>query len=249
MKMRHAVTLLATLALVGLFGCGGSGGGVADSDPRVFFLNTSTDAGSSDFLVDDVKKATALDFMGKSSDWLQLGILDASASGYDISVAPSAGGIEYDRVNQTLNANSANIFALIGQKTPPDSDPAKILRLVNFTVNRTQPTTGKVRLVVFNAFNRGTGQGTPAIVLKNPGDTPQFSSSAVNPGSTTTFEVDAGTFTWDAKRSDAESVYASATATLASGTLQLVVISGVEGAADATKQPKITFIPLSVKTD
>ena len=249
MKMRHAVTLLSALLIMGLSGCGGSGGGFVDADPRVFFLNTSTDAGASDFLVDDTAKATGLDFMGKSADWVQMGLIDPSTGGYDFSVAPTGGGLEYDRVNQLLNPSSSTVFALVGQKTPPDSDPAKILHLVSFTVNRQQPTTGKARLVIFNAFNRSAGQGTPAIIFKNPGDIAQFQSSPVNPGESTTMEVDAGTFTWDAKRSDAEAVYASASATCDSGKLYLVIIGGVEGASDVSKQPKITFVPLSVKTD
>ncbi|MBX3112906.1 MAG: DUF4397 domain-containing protein [Fimbriimonadaceae bacterium] len=248
--MRDAVTLVAALLFMGLSGCGGSGGGFVDADPRVFFLNASTDAGASDFLVDDTAKATGLDFMGKSADWVQLGLQDnTSTGGYDISVAPTGGGLDYDRVAQQLTANSSTVLALVGEKTPADGDSAKILRLVSFTVNRVQPNTGKARLVVFNAFNRSTGQGTPAIILKNPGENPQFQSGAVNPGESATMEVDAGTFTWEAKRSDAEAVYATATSTVASGKLYLVVVAGVEGNADAAKQPKITFVPLSVKTD
>jgi len=247
--MRDAVTLVAALLFMGLSGCGGGGGGFVDSDPRVFFLNASTDAGAVDFLVDDAKKAPGLDFMGKSADWVQLGTLASTTGGYDIAAAPSAGGLEYDRVAQLLAGNSSTVFALVGERTPSDSDPSKILRLVSFTLNRVQPTTGKSRLVIFNAFNRSAGQGTPSIILKNPGDNPQFQSGAINPGESTTLEIDAGTFTWDAKRSDAEAVYATATATVESGKLYLVVVAGTEGDADATKQPKITFVPLSVKTD
>ncbi len=247
--MRHAVLLVATLVFAGLTGCGGSGGGFLDADPRIYFLNASTDAGACDFVVNDVVDAGALDYLAHSADWKQKDQLDDSEGGYDVSVAPTAGGTEYDRIDIDLAANTSTVFALAGQKTPPDNDPAKILKLLSFSVNRTQPSTGKVRLVVLNAFNRSAGLGTPAIVLKNPGDLPQFQSSAVNPGETTTFEVDSGTFTWDAKRADAEAVYASASATLESGKLYLVVVSGIEGAGTVALQPKITFVPLAVKTD
>jgi hypothetical protein len=90
---------------------------------------------------------------------------------------------------------------------------------------------------------------TPNIKFQNPGNNPLFVASDIAFGSSKVITVDSGASTWLAMREDADAdvVYATTATTLEPGKLYLALVSGLEGDADVSKQPKISFIELPTK--
>ena len=79
--LRTSATLLACTTLLALGGCGGGGGTGSGSDPTVYFVDASTDAGLIDFLLNEVFQETAMDYLDTSTDFSAIPFIsDASGA-------------------------------------------------------------------------------------------------------------------------------------------------------------------------
>jgi hypothetical protein len=242
---RTAITLLACATLA-LAGCGGGGGTGNGSDPTVYFINASPDAGLVDFLLNAAFQETAMDYLDTSADFDSIAFLSDQSGGYDLTVQDNTTGDDLDVENRVFNKDTHTVVVCLGSRNFVTGEELKRLRNTVFTVDRHAPTGNKARLYVIHAFVREVGQATPQIKFQNAGNNPQFFTPAIDFGSGQLITVDSGTMDWWAKRDDAtgDVIYASATVTLDPSSVYVVLVSGIENDPDPNKQPKLTFIKL-----
>lgn len=240
---KFLVALLLAGSLV-IAGCGGGGGSDDDTNPEVYFVNGSSDSIGLDFLMDQVVDTANAAYLGGSGGWKRYEFRGDDVQGYDVAVRASDTGFEFDRIAQVFQRDTSTAILAIGQRTIAPGEDLKRLRTVAFNINRVRPNGNKCRLVFVHAFNRFTGFSTPAIVMKNPGDTPQYQTGIINYGTSSVLETDSGTFTFQARRADGEAIYATATENLVAGSVYLVMVTGVESDSDPNRRPRITFISL-----
>ena len=240
MKFAVAVLVAGCFALIG---CGG-GGGVDDTNPELYFFNGSSDSLGLDFTMDEVVDTANAPYLGGSNGWKSYEFRGEDVQGYDVAVRANNTGFEFDRLAEVFQRDTSTMVMAIGQRTIAPGEDLKRLRLISFNVNRIRPNGNKCRLIVVHAFNRFTGFSTPAIVVKNPGDIPQYQTGPIDYGTTSLLETDSGTFTFEARRADGEAVYATATENLVAGSVYLVTVTGVESDADPNRRPRITFVSL-----
>lgn len=245
--LRASVTLLACTTVLALSGCGGGGGTGSGSDPNVYFVDASTDAGLVDFLLNGIPKELALDYLDTSTDFMSIPFISDDSGAYDMVLRENGPGLELDAENRLFNKDTHTLTLAIGLKNFVLGEETKRIRMISFEIDREAPTGNKARLYIVHAFVREVGQATPAIKFQNAGDNPQFFTSDIEFGQASVLTVDSGTMDWWAKRADAtgDVVYASATQLLDPSSVYLVLVSGVENDPDVNKQPKLTFIKLS----
>jgi hypothetical protein len=205
------------------------------------FVHASPDAGAVDISLNDRKELTSVNYPTNST-WRSIPFISEANGGYDVSVSPAGTTTDVARIATTFNRDTSTVAVVDGLVTPDPSDPQKSLDITTFTVNRIRPNGNKARLIIFHGFQRAAGLSTPAVLFRNPGENPLFTTGNVNPGTQTTLDIDSGTFTWNVRRADGEAIYVSATHTAAPGSVLLVLISGVEN--DPTNPAAIRFIDL-----
>ncbi len=242
------VALSATLGACMLSGCGGASNVSDLPDPTIMFLNASPDAGNVDFLLNENVAASGLGYLLTSPGFASTNYISDVDGGYDLTLRDSGGAGEYDREYVVFARNTHTVAVAIGLKNVADGIVDKKLRHVRIAVDRTAPNGNKVRLIVLHAFSRANGYQTPNIKFQTPGNNPIFKVEDIAFGASKVITVDSGAFTWQAMRQDADAdvVYASTTATLEPNKIYVALVSGIEGAADASA-PKITFVPLPAK--
>lgn len=239
------VTLFCATALL-LCGCGGGGGTSSGTDPTVYFINSSADAGGLDFLLNGIVRALNLDYKDSSTSFTTIPYIADEDGAYDMVTRENATGDDLDAENRVFNKNSHYVIVAMGLKDFDPSETLKRIRSVGIPVDRTPPNGNKARLYIVHAFVRELGQATPAIIFQNAGDNPQFFTGAINFGAFTSLTVDSGTMDWWAKREDASGdvVYASATVNLDPGSVYMVLVTGIENDIDPDKQPSLEFIKI-----
>ncbi len=241
MLRKLSIIAVAVSALV-LSGCGGSGNG-SIIKPELMFVNASPDAGSITYRLNDEVEAAGLAYSANTPGFMEVDFEGPDVDGYDVSVH-SAGGAELARQAIVFNQNSDNVVLAHGLVNFAAGEELKRFRFTTFTVDRTRPVGSKARLIVVHALERGTGTSTPAIRFQNPGDIPQFQTSAIQSGTTSALVVDSGPSTWIAKRDGADGTFATANLNFVAGGVYLIIVSGVEGDPLPANQPKITAVSL-----
>ncbi len=245
--LRTFVTLFACTTVVLLAGCGGGGGTSSGSDPTVYFIDASADAGLIDFLLNGVFKETGIDYLDTSTDFSSIPFISDASGAYDLVIQENGTGLDLDAENRVFQRDTDSVVMAIGLRNFAVGEELKRMRSVVMSVDRDAPTGNKARLYVVHAFVREAGQATPQIKFQNAGDTPQFFTGAIDFAGAATLTVDSGTMDWWAKREDAtgDVIYAQATVTLDPSSVYVVLVSGIENDADVNKQPKLTFIKLT----
>ena len=246
-RLRTLFTATACALLVLLAGCGGGGGTGSGSDPTVYFINGSADAGLVDYILNALFQESGLDYLETSADFDTVPFISDLDGGYDMVLQENGTGTDLDAESRVFAQNTHSVIVALGLKNFTPGEEIKRIRSLTFTVNREAPTGNKARLYIVHAFVREAGQATPQIRFQNAGNNPQFFTSGIDFGASATLTVDSGTMDWWAKREDATAdvVYASATVTLDPASVYVVLVSGIENDADVNKQPKLTFIKLT----
>lgn len=239
--------LFASLAAAALLaaGCGGGGGGGSsngDSNrPTYTVVNASPDTTNGlDFRVNDDQVATALAYGSTSPSFKAI-----KPDLYDINLHPS--GAAQDAWSEAYNFTNGNDTAVVAFGLQNFAEEYyKRLRLSFVTVDRNAPNGTKARLIVFNAFNRATGFENVSLDFKNPGDNPQYDAEGISFGSSTAFDLDAGSQTFDMRFNGAEQVIVSKTLQLGAGKIYLVLLTGIENAS-GTQAPDMKLIELPAR--
>jgi len=239
MKFKGFGAIVLTAMVAVLVGCGGGGGESTTTYRQIRAINASPDSGSVDFLLNDTKIASAIPYLGSSSDFVKYKSQD-----YDLTVKNPGATETLDVLAFTPPANKS-LVALISGLKDFGTQFDKRLRVTNFSVDRTIPNGSKARLIVLNAFVAADGASNPTVDFQD-GDRPRFPVKDLAFNANDTVEVDAGTYNYEVRPSDSELVYVSSSLTFQAGKIYLVVISGQDGGTGA-REPKITPIVLTDK--
>jgi hypothetical protein len=223
-----------------LVGCGGGGGGTSTKAyPQLRAVNASPDSGTVDFLLNDTKIASAIGYLGSSADFVKY-----KSEDYDLTVKNPGAPESLDVLAFTPPENKS-LIALISGLKDFGTEFDKRVRVTNFQVDRTIPNGSKARLIVLNAFIAASGASNQTIDFQD-GDRPRFPVTGLDFDENGVVEVDAGTYTYEARRADSDLIYVSSSLTFQAGKIYLVVISGQDGGTGAL-EPKITPIVLKDK--
>ncbi len=244
---RSKAIALAGLSLGLLYaGCGGGGGTDPSTFPTLIFVNASADTAALDLWLNESALATDFVYLDTNADFVTFKFISESEGAYDVLMQDSGTEEIYDSQNLVFLRDTHTVIVALGLQDF-GTEFLKRLRTVFVEIDRTAPNGNKAKLFVVHAFVRETGFATPEIVFQNPGENPQFFTPGIAFGSFEEITVDSGTMDWVVKRegSTGTVVYASKTESLNSGSIYLVVVSGIENDALPANQPSINFIELS----
>ena len=223
-----------------MVGCGGGGGGASTKTyPQIRAINASPDAGSVDFLLNDTKIASGIGYLGSSADFVK-----HKSEDYDLTIQNPGSAESLDVLAFTPPENKSIITLASGLKDF-GTEFDKRIRVTDFQVDRTIPNGSKARLIVLNTFVAAAGASNQTIDFQD-GDRPRFPVTGLDFDENGVVEVDAGTYTYEARRAGSDLVYVSSTLTFQAGKIYLVVVSGQDGGTGAL-EPKITPIVLTDK--
>lgn len=241
MKVRRLLPLVSFGAALLLAGCGGSG---TDSslapDPLVMFLNFSPDSQPTDFYVDGELKGNDVTYLTPAAGFSFIEPGDS-----DCTIAPNVGD-EFWSEAVAFNRDESYIIANFGLENF-GTENLKRMRIAVFRTDRTSQNNS-ARIFIVHAYNRAVDFQTPALDFQNPGNNPQYKKDGITFGNRVDLVVDAGTYTFVARRAGTESeITPEVTKLFESGKIYLAVVSGIEGEVGA-RAPKITFFDVPAKS-
>lgn len=227
-------------------GCGGSTNNNPTNrpDPTLVFINASSDTPAVDFFTNDTKRGDNVAYLTSTGNFVSVPFISQEDGGYDLTAFVAGTGEELDRQFQFLDRDVDAMVIAYGLRNF-GNEPFKRFSQAAINVDRKRPTGDKSRLMIFHGLNRSVGNLTPSITFQTPGDNPLIKIENIGYGSQTQTTVDAGTYEWQVRRADTdgENIYATSSATVDSGKIYLVLVTGVEGAS-GNQSPRITFIEL-----
>lgn len=240
MMVRRLIPILSLCAAAFVVGCGGNG---TDSslapDPIVMWVNVSPDSSPIDFFVDGELKANNRTYLATPEPFASIEPGDS-----DCTIAPDGGDEAWSEA-VGLNRDESYIIASFGLQNY-GTENLKRMRIAILRTDRTGQNNS-ARIFIFHAYNRAQGFQTPALDFQNPGNNPQYRKDGILFGNRVDLIVDAGSYTFVARRSGTESeVTPQITKNFESGKIYLAVITGVEGATGA-QAPKIEFFDIPPK--
>ncbi len=233
-------------AVLLLAGCGGSTNNNPTNrpDPALVFINASSDTPAVDFFTNDTKRGNNVAYLTSTGNFVSVPFISQEDGGYDLTAFVAGTGEELDRQFQFLDRDVDAMVIAYGLRNF-GSEPLKRFSQAAINVNRKRPTGDKARLMIFHGLNRSIGNLTPAITFQTPGDNPLIKVESISYGTMTLTTIDSGTYDWQVRRADTdgENIYATSSATVESGKIYLVLVTGVEGGS-GEQTPRITFIDL-----
>ena len=236
-------TLAYLFGALALFGCGGGGGGNgSSSDARVAYVNASPDAGDLAFSLNDTRKASGLG-LGEVSSFGKVG--DGS---YDVSIGTEGDPETIASEQETFGQNTDSLVLALGLRTTTDDEREKRLQIAVGSVDREALTGNRARIVLVNALVRATDQDSTPVDFRNPVTSPAISAASIGYGEVRSIDIDSGTQSFEARQTGTEgALIASTPLTFAAGRVYLVLISGREGATDATIAPSFRVVELPTR--
>lgn len=230
-----ALPMVATLLLMA--GCGGSGSNSSNlPDPAVRYINLSPDV-TLDYFTNDDSRATNLAFGQSSANFTSF-----SPDQLDVSTRESGSSIELTNDLFTFQSDTNTLVISYGLNNF-GTENQKRLQTTFLTVDRKVPNGTKARIIAFNAFLRGTGDGNVSVGFKNSLTNPSIAFAPSTFGTSTIKELDAGPVTLYAQREGTDSEITNVTKTLEPGKIYLMYIGGIEGTTGVTA-PAIQFIEI-----
>ena len=234
--------LLGLLASAGLTlsGCGGGSGGNGLPDPTIRFFNGSSDSTALNFLLDDTVEAPQLAYLGSSPNFKSV-----EAKVRDLRIMEDGTSVDLWSELLGLVKDKHYLVSAIGLENY-GIETLKRVQTLALEIDRTAPNGSRARLIVIHGYNREAGLETPAIDLQTPGDNPQFVVRNIAYATAKLLDVDAGTWTFEARRNGTETVLVSQAATLGGGKIYAAYVLGVENAG-GQQAPRIEFVELQTK--
>lgn len=254
MNLRTTAFAGIIIALTSLTGCGGGGSTFGVVDPDVKFVNALSDGASVDFYINDSLQYAGVAAGTSITGFKTYEFVSEGDGGYDVSVNVAGNSNDLERDVQVFGQNSHTIGLLFGLSDPA-ADQDKRAQQDFFTVDRRSPNGLKSRLLIYNALQQDNGVENQAINFQSfdPSDpasetNPQYRRSNLSYGmfdaGANALDIDAGTFTFQARQSgtDGLEVFASSTRAFVAGKTYLAVVRGQVGSA--TNAPTINFIEI-----
>ena len=207
--------------------------------PSVFtrFFNGSSDSTSLNFLLDDDVEGPQLAFLESTPDFQTV-----DNKTRDLRIQEDGTSVDLWSEVVDLTADRDYLISAVGLENY-GTETLKRVRTVFTQIDRTAPNGSRARLVIIHGYNRQTGLETPNIDFQTPGDNPQFRSPNIAYASSQVLEVDAGTWTFEARRQGTETILVSQSVTLGGGKIYAAYVLGVENAGGA-QAPRIEFVEL-----
>jgi hypothetical protein len=228
---------ILAIAGIALAGCGGGGGGGGLPNPTVRFFNGSPDSTALNFLLDDTVEAALLAYLESTPDFESV---DDRVR--DLRIQEDGTSVDLWNEIVDLVKDKHYLICSIGLENF-GTENLKRIRTLFTEIDRTAPNGSRVRLIIVHGYNRETGLETPAIDFQTPGDNPQFSADNIAYASSRVLEVDAGNWTFEARREGTETILTSQNITLGGGKIYAAFVLGVENAA-GIQAPRIEFVEL-----
>lgn len=224
-----------------LMACGGAGGSGSNlPDPKIRFFNGSPDSVALNFLIDDDVEGSQLSFLQSTPDF-------ASTNDGIRDIRIQEEGTSVDLWSEVLDMvkDHSYLVSAIGLENF-GSEPLKRIRFLVADLDRTPPNGTRAELIIVHGYNREAGLETPGIDFQTPGDNPQFETTGIAYATARQLDVDAGTWTFEARREGTETILVSQNVTLTGGKIYAAYILGVENGVGALA-PRIEFV--EIQTD
>lgn len=221
-----------------LMACGGAGGsGNNLPDPTIRFFNGSPDSVALNFLIDDTVEGSQLAFLQSTPDF------ESKDDGIkDIRIQEDGTSVDLWSEVLDMQKDHSYLVSAIGLENF-GAEPLKRIRFVIADLDRTPPNGTRAELIILHGYNREAGLETPGIDFQTPGDNPQFSTTGIGYAELRQLDVDAGNWTFEARREGTETILVSQNVTLGGGKIYAVYILGVENGV-GNLAPRIEFVEL-----
>ena len=237
MKLKLGFAVLGLLAIVGQFGCGGSGSPLPD--PNYRFINLCTDV-TLDFVIDGTVTVPNVGFMDSTTTFKTV-----EAKIKDFGIEQNGSTVLLDNQAFTLTGNTDTLMVAFGLLNN-GTETEKRAQFAQESVNRIAPNGTKARVYAFNAFDRDPGNQNFSIIFKNPGTLSSINFPSIAFGNMTMLEIDASTQTLVAQRENTETEVATVPKTFEAGKIYVMALTGTESGTGATA-PTINFIEIPAK--
>jgi hypothetical protein len=228
---------LVAIGALALVGCAGGGGGGGLPNPTIRYFNGSPDSTSLNFLLDDAVEASQLAYLESTPDFESV-----QARIRDLRVQEDGSSIDLWSEVVDLQKDRHYLVSAVGIENF-GSEPLKRLRLLFTELDRTAPNGTRARLLIVHGYNRAAGLETPPIDFQTPGDNPQFRVSDIAYANTATLEVDAGNWTFEARRQGTQTILVQQNITLEGGKIYAAYVLGIENGL-GQHTPRIEFVEL-----
>ena len=221
-----------------LLACGGGGGGGSNlPDPDIRFFNGSPDSVALNFLLNDDIEGAQLAYLQSTPDFESF-----EPEIRDVRIQED--GTSVDLWSEVLDMveDHSYLVSAIGLENF-GSEPLKRIRFLIADLDRTPPNGTRAELIIIHGYNREAGLETPGIDFQTPGDNPQFRTTGIDYATARQLDVDAGNWTFEARREGTETILVSQNITLGGGKIYAVYVLGVENGVGALA-PRIEFVEL-----
>lgn len=224
-----------------MWSCGGGGGSSGGSNnPTVRFFNAVPDSVALDFALNDAVDAASITYNGSNPNFLSV-----PPSNYDISITEHGQTESLWAITDPFVAGTDYTVVALGEENY-GTETLKRAQLLVVPVNRYPPNGTKAQLYIVNGFEESAGVPTPSIDFTNPGQNPTFSADGIAPANSASLLVNAGSQDFIVRQSGSQGNYVEKTLNLASGSVNLIIVSGINGATGA-EAPEIQLISLQTR--
>ncbi|MDX2064149.1 MAG: hypothetical protein SFX74_00245 [Fimbriimonadaceae bacterium] len=220
-------------------GCGGSGGGGGtDQSPQVRSINAVLGVSNLETRINDTLVSSGVPYAAPSNAFVSTPAADA-----DFRIRRAGDPDDLDVLAFVTGQTLSYLVVGIG-KLDFGTDVSKrpLLNVIN--VDRSTPNGTKARIIVINGFLGAPGFDAPTVDFQD-GELPQFPIRNLDFREANTRIIDAGSYTFEVRRSESPEMITSQALTFVSGRVYAVLISGEQG--NAAAPPTITSIELPVR--
>ena len=220
-----------------LLACGGGGGGSTLPDPDIRFFNGSPDSVALNFLLNDDVEGAQLAYLQSTPDFESF-----EPEIRDVRIQEDGTAVDLWSEVLDMVEDHSYLVSAIGLENF-GSEPLKRIRFVIADLDRTAPNGTRAELIIVHGYNRETGFETPGIDFQTPGDNPQFEATGIGYATIRQLDVDAGNWTFEARREGTDTILVSQNVTLGGGKIYAAYVLGVENGVGSLA-PRIEFVEL-----
>jgi hypothetical protein len=209
-----------------------------DQSPQVRTINAILGVSNLETRIDDTLVASGVPYAAPSNSFVSTPAADS-----DFRIRRSGDPDDLDVLAFVTGQTQSYLAIGIGKfDFGTEFSKRPLLNVLN--VDRSTPNGTKARIIVINGFLGEPGFDPPTLDFQD-GELPQFPIRNLDFREVTSRIIDAGTYTFEVRRSESPEVVTSQALTFGTGRVYAVLISGEQGNASAP--PSITSIELPVR--